>query len=105
MAQSNWGTGSSHRTRTPGHRNRRSAVLARDKERCQLRYEGCTGKATEADHIVNIESGGAEDVANMQAVCSTCHKQKTAQESAAARRVNQKKRRHPSMFDKHPGLL
>ncbi|ALU70518.1 hypothetical protein H351_15495 [Rhodococcus erythropolis R138] len=105
MAQSNWGTGSSHRTRTPGHRNRRSAVLARDKERCQLRYEGCTGKATEADHIVNIESGGAEDIANMQAVCSTCHKHKTAQESAAARRANQKKRRHPSIDQKHPGLL
>lgn len=103
-APSNWGTGSSYRTGA-GHAKRKAIVLARDKGRCQLRYPGCTGKGTEADHIINVAAGGREHIENMQAACESCHTAKTQQESAAARRANQKKRRHPGIDQKHPGLL
>lgn len=100
---SNWGQGSSYRTGA-GHAKRKAIVLERDKHQCQLRYPGCTGKGTEADHIVNVASGGTETVENMQAACPSCHTKKTQQESAVARRANQSKRRHPGLYNQHPGL-
>ncbi|MGF0311370.1 HNH endonuclease [Rhodococcus sp. IEGM1428] len=102
-APSNWGTGSSYRTGA-GHAKRKAIVLARDKGRCQLRYPGCTGKGTEADHIINVAAGGVVTIDNMQAACESCHTAKTQEESATARRTNQKKRFHPDRYQGHPGL-
>ncbi len=41
--------------------------------------------ATEVDHIVNVESGGTDDDSNLEAICSPCHKAKTAREAQAGR--------------------
>lgn len=37
----------------------------------------------EADHIVALEDGGAHEVANFQALCVPCHREKTAAEATA----------------------
>ncbi|MFI8569632.1 HNH endonuclease [Rhodococcus sp. NPDC078407] len=58
----------------------------------------------QADHIINVAAGGQERIDNMQAACEPCHTAKKQQESAAARRANQAKRKHPSVYDDHPGL-
>jgi 5-methylcytosine-specific restriction protein A len=65
-------------------------VLERDRYVCQLRYVGCTGHATIADHKVSIAALGmtrrdAVDVDACQAVCAHCHRVKTQREATDAR--------------------
>lgn len=73
---------------------------------CQLRYDGCTGHATHADHKVNIATTGqarreAIDPKDLQAACPWCHGIKTRREAQAARTYRTNKR--PP--ERHPGLL
>ena len=77
----------------------RLAILARDRNQCQLAYAGCTGWATDADHIIPVFEGGDDEMANGQAACPACHKIKTQAEAARARR----RRTHRST-PRHPGL-
>ena len=62
-------------------RHARAVVLERDGHRCQ-----CCGKASwplEIDHILRIKDGGAEwETSNLQALCRSCHSEKTARENA-----------------------
>ena len=80
----------------------------------ELRYNDCLGIATEVDHIVGVaklgvDRGRANDPANLQAVCTPCHRRKTRREAAegsaahnrtraAARRARLRVREQP-----HPG--
>lgn len=97
-----WVSGAQHtRTTTREHRAWRLAVLKRDAWVCQLRYEGCAGRATQADHVLATAFGGAEyDLANGQAVCVPCHKRKTQAESAEGMR--RRSRLRPR--EQHPGM-
>ncbi|MFD3463778.1 HNH endonuclease [Nocardia fluminea] len=79
--------------------------MARDEFRCQLRWRGCTTTAVEVDHRRNFSRGGTDDLGNLQAVCSSCHKRKTASESAAARAKLRRDARHPDSLRKHPGYV
>lgn len=67
-------------------RRKRDRILERDKGLCQpcLRA-GRVTPATEVDHIINLEAGGTDADANLEAICYPCHKPKTARESQAAR--------------------
>lgn len=38
----------------------------------------CGDKATEVDHIVELDAGGTDDIENLQPLCRECHKAKTA---------------------------
>lgn len=83
-----WAKGAS-RTGTAEHKAWRKTVLNRDHWRCQIRGVSCLGKATQADHIVNVKAGGAEfDPANGQGVCEPCHQTKSLREAAEGRRAN-----------------
>ena len=110
-------------TRPPGQNTSRSGrrrsfpspiarrIRARDGE-CQLRFDGCTGGADEADHIMGwadaVAAGWAEedinDEANGQAACSECHEEKTQGQidRGRARAAATKPRNRPK--PKHPGL-
>lgn len=64
------------RSPIPSHwANVRVNVLARDGWRCQLRLPGCTGHATQVDHIVprSIAPWLAADPANCRAACFGCN--------------------------------
>lgn len=61
----------------------------------------CTYPGKDVDHIVNLKSGGTDDITNLQLLCDWHHKQKTAKEAAAARKPRTE--RHPR--EQHPGLL
>ena len=53
----------------------RDQALARDGRRCV----NCGTRATEVDHIVEIQDGGAEfDLSNLRSLCHSCHATKTA---------------------------
>ena len=99
-----WKSDPHSRTATPQHRAWREAVLTRDGYQCQLQYPNrCTGTATEADHI--LEYSDRPDLAynldNGQAVCSACHKKKTADHALKKRWAN---RTHKHPGETHPGL-
>ncbi|MCV7150677.1 HNH endonuclease [Mycolicibacterium pyrenivorans] len=67
---------------------------------CQLRWRGCTGKATDVDHR---RRGNDHSLQNLQSVCSTCHKQKTAKESAARKAALKARAKRPTQ--RHPGAI
>lgn len=52
----------------------RLRVLRRDQYKCRIQGPRCTGEATETDHIVPVEAGGARlDPANLRASCKPCN--------------------------------
>jgi len=55
-------------------RDLRTYVLNRDGWRCRIGLAGCSGHATEADHIEPVDEGGAYyDPANLRAACKSCN--------------------------------
>lgn len=66
----------------------RLRVLERDSHLCQpcLRKQRVT-PATEVDHIKPKAKGGTDDPGNLEAICSPCHKSKTAIENGARPRL------------------
>lgn len=64
----------------------RQKVFRRDNHTCTLNYEGCTIRAEQIDHILNLARGGTDDIDNLTAVCLACHKVKVQQEAMAGRR-------------------
>jgi hypothetical protein len=65
----------------------RLQILQRDGYRCQIRGPKCKIKATEVDHIVNVDDGGARlDPANLRAACKSCNVSKRNTEVAARAR-------------------
>lgn len=76
-------------------------VMARDHYECQARLHGCAVIANEVDHVVPVFEGGNDELENLRAICSSCHRKKTAGEAARARQ----RRRQPVWARPHPGLL
>lgn len=63
---------------TPEYRRWRAAVVERAGHRCQGKGCDYSGGVLYADHIVEIQDGGAEfDLTNGQALCPSCHTKKT----------------------------
>lgn len=63
----------------------RAYVLARDAHQCQLRYPTiCTTRATQVDHIKQVLTHPELelDPTNLRAVCTPCHKTRTALQAA-----------------------
>jgi 5-methylcytosine-specific restriction enzyme A len=59
----------------------RARIMRRDCGICQpCKRAGRAAEAREVDHIVSKANGGTEDDANLQAICTPCHKAKTATE-------------------------
>lgn len=64
----------------------RKRILARDKHLCQpCKAAGRVTAATEVDHIVSKPRGGTDAPDNLRAICSPCHKAKTAQDAQDGR--------------------
>lgn len=91
---------SNRRERLPADWAWRTAeVLKRDKYRCQLRWSGCFGSATEVDHK---KRGDDHRFENLQAACTYCHARKSAAEGVAARAKLRALRKRP--VGRHPGM-
>lgn len=75
----------------------RAYVLDRDAWVCYR----CGGTATEVDHVVPVSLGGSDDEANLAAICSNCHRHKTAVESNVRKMIG---RRWPEA-EAHPGWV
>lgn len=68
-----WASGSDRRWRTV-----RARVLQRDGWTCQVRSPGCTGTATQVDHIIplSIDEAGRYDYDNLRATCAACNQRR-----------------------------
>lgn len=54
--------------------------------RCQAKTPPQVSLATQLDHILALEHGGADTEDNRQGLCAECHKDKTAEEFGHTRR-------------------
>ena len=63
----------------------RAALFTRSPLCVQCEAEGRVSLATQRDHIVSLEQGGADDDDNTQALCAACHDTKSKGESAHGR--------------------
>jgi 5-methylcytosine-specific restriction endonuclease McrA len=65
----------------------RQRVLERDGHLCQIGGPGCQRLASEADHIIPVNAGGAVyDEANLRAACGHCNRAREFQGRKRARR-------------------
>lgn len=78
----------------------RLQILRRDGWKCQIRYDGCSGAATDVDHI---RRGDDHRLTNLRAACARCHARKSSLEGHAARAARKKLTRRPK--GRHPGRL
>ena len=80
-------------------RKLREVVLARDNYLCQLCHEAGVitnltvgnrkhNRSANVDHIIPLSQGGTDALANLQALCLTCHKRKTAAEAKGETYIN-----------------
>ena len=68
-------------------RRLRNEILRRDGFVCiPCKTQGRIKLATEVDHIVPMFEGGSDAKANLQAICTECHKAKTQAEAHRAGR-------------------
>jgi 5-methylcytosine-specific restriction endonuclease McrA len=83
--------------------------------RRQLRGRGSTARLRERgfkprkslwelDHIVPLIDGGSHDMANLQTLCTPCHKRKTARE-ASHRRERERERQAEALMERAELLL
>jgi len=64
----------------------RVRVMRRDGGLCQVcKGQGLLVEAKEVDHVVPKAQGGTDVDANLQAICTPCHRAKTAREAGAGR--------------------
>lgn len=76
---------------------------------CELGWQGCSGVATEVDHIKNRDAWpegvpGRDSIDNAQHLCHECHARKTSIEQQRKRKKNRESAKHPWTRLKHPGL-
>ena len=65
---------------------RRRAALVRDQFTCQhCGKVDRSGKSLHADHIIEGQDGGSNDLSNLQILCVACHLVKTQRERAHRR--------------------
>lgn len=70
--------------RTRAWRAVRVACLVRDGYRCQIGLAGCKGRASQADHVVELADGGEWfALGNLQAACRSCNVAKRNKREAA----------------------
>jgi 5-methylcytosine-specific restriction endonuclease McrA len=68
---------------TRAWRRLRLQALQRDRFRCV----GCGREASEVDHVIERECGGADALANLRSLCSACHAARHGAVSAPPRRL------------------
>lgn len=63
-------------------RHMRDAVMHRDNYLCQVCLaDGIYTTASEVDHIKPKSDGGTDEIDNLQAICKSCHQEKTKAEA------------------------
>jgi 5-methylcytosine-specific restriction endonuclease McrA len=72
----------------PEYKRNRALVLERE-PLCHWRLPGCTGRSTQADHLVAVSRGGDNGLTNLVGSCEPCNRRRGIQLG------NQTRRRKP----------
>lgn len=98
-----WSSSNRQHTLPPDWSERISATKRRAGGRCEQITSGqrCPDPGTDCDHKVRHADGGTDDLANLQWLCRSHHKAKTARENAQANTLRAQARRRPA--EPHPG--
>jgi 5-methylcytosine-specific restriction protein A len=64
----------------------RAALFARDPLCVHCKERGLVVLATQRDHVLSLEEGGADDDSNVQGLCEPCHEAKSLAERIRGRR-------------------
>ena len=78
----------------------RRRVLRECAHRCEIRLDGCSGIASEVDHI---RRGDDHSRANLRGACRWCHGKKSSAEGHARLAELRRLKRRPDL--RHPGVL
>lgn len=62
-----------------------AAVIDAAGGRCQLRLDGCTVRATTADHVLSPRHGGSDEAWNLRASCGECNETRRREQAKAGR--------------------
>lgn len=65
--------------------------------KCPMNSESFDEAGYDIDHIVELRSGGSNDITNLQALCPACHRVKTSRNTA-------KLMEGPRVIEKHTGV-
>ena len=66
----------------------RLEILERDHRRCQIKGPGCTGEASEVDHITPVSMGGQWwEHENLRASCSRCNQMRNIKRTITPSRL------------------
>jgi len=57
---------------------RREQVFATQGRACRVQLAGCTGYATEVDHIVPVALGGSNEYSNLRPACAHCNNRRAS---------------------------
>lgn len=66
---------------------RNRALLLRDHPPCSLQLPGCTGAATQIDHIVAPRLGGSNEMSNLRPACRRCNEARGRAEGNETKRA------------------
>ena len=62
---------------------------------CHWRLDGCTGRSTQADHLVAVSRGVDNSLSNLVGSCGPCNEARGAAEGRATQKARAKRRRTP----------
>ena len=60
----------------PGWKSNSQGPRSRGVPKAVAQLHGCTVIANEVDHVVPVFEGGNDELENLRAICSSCHKKK-----------------------------
>jgi 5-methylcytosine-specific restriction protein A len=66
----------------------RPKVFQRDGGMCSVMGPGCTRIATEVHHVIEVATGGSDDLDNLISICAPCHKHITATSAGGSKAVH-----------------
>jgi 5-methylcytosine-specific restriction endonuclease McrA len=67
---------SSRRTSTRQWAKTRAKIFQTYGHDCWLQLPGCTGLATQGDHVIPVSRGGTDDLTNLRPACAPCNNRK-----------------------------
>jgi len=71
---------SQHSSRGQQWEATRQRILRRDHYQCTLKYSGCTGRATQVDHLLAKANGGEDTDSNLASSCASCNNYKSSKQ-------------------------
>lgn len=78
--------------RTAEYRQNRKLAIEREPQ-CHWKFPHCTGKSTQADHIIPVAQGGTNELSNLVGSCGRCNAWRGSSLGGAIAKIRRKQQR------------